>query len=601
VPQPTHHLADQALANLVNQFARPLDFLRELVQNSIDSGSPRIEISLAFHPEPDDASRGVLEIHVDDFGEGMNEAIIDDQLTRLFSSTKEDDLTKIGKFGIGFTSIFAIGPEAVLLRTGRNGQYWELLFHADRSFDKLRIDEPVAGTKITLYKRMVASEVPRFVDEARFVLSYWCQHSDVPISWWDRTQGTEAPAEATADPFAAFADGQDHGGAVAINRPLQLDEAVLAVQLNSGGTEIVAGLCDPPRFGFYNGGLTLLHTRSEDALGEHATTLGHISFKVKNDRLEHTLTRDNVLQDVHWTEALSHVQTTRELLLAALLDRIEQTVANGGDPAPWYRWLAKDRRSREDDQRVSDIRNRLLFRDHRGTPLTLVDIAAQESQLSFVLIASGETAFDDAVAKAGFVLLADDPALSELLQLCHTTRFSWISSWRTLKRADQAFVMPEVLDIGALDQAEQTLVAATQEHLRRAVGLRLSLPGASRVFAWAPQTQSVANRLGLAVGDFGGTDLGSEETLAINGPADTGVFQRPNTGGIGLPAFLHWRTLLVNRHHPLFRTATLAAGEDLEVAAYGLAQALLHAESVEPEASYRRMLAGATETWGWRQ
>ena len=121
------------------------------------------------------------------------------------------------------------------------------------------------------------------------------------------------------------------------------------------------------------------------------------------------------------------------------------------------------------------------------------------------------------------------------------------------------------------------------------------------MFAWAPQTQSVANRLGLAVGDFGGTDLGSEETLAINGPADTGVFQRPNTGGIGLPAFLHWRTLLVNRHHPLFRTATLAAGEDLEVAAYGLAQALLHAESVEPEASYRRMLAGATETWGWRQ
>ena len=42
----------------------------------------------------------------------MDEQIIDNELTRLFSSSKEDDLTKIGKFGIGFTSIFAIQPES---------------------------------------------------------------------------------------------------------------------------------------------------------------------------------------------------------------------------------------------------------------------------------------------------------------------------------------------------------------------------------------------------------------------------------------------------------------------------------------------------------
>ena len=35
-------------------------------------------------------------------GEGMNEEIIDHQLTRLFASGKAGDLTKIGKFGIGF-------------------------------------------------------------------------------------------------------------------------------------------------------------------------------------------------------------------------------------------------------------------------------------------------------------------------------------------------------------------------------------------------------------------------------------------------------------------------------------------------------------------
>src|SRR6478609_2793970 len=111
-------LAEQALANLVNQFARPLDFLRELAQNSIDAGSPRIDVSVSFTPPSPEETHGVLRIQVDDYGEGMDEDTIDNQLTRLFSSSKEHDLTKIGKFGIGFTSIFAIRPEAVLLRTG---------------------------------------------------------------------------------------------------------------------------------------------------------------------------------------------------------------------------------------------------------------------------------------------------------------------------------------------------------------------------------------------------------------------------------------------------------------------------------------------------
>ena len=109
--QAARGLADDALDNLVHQFARPLDFLRELVQNSIDAGTPRIEVRVRYTPaEPGDDKPGVVAIHVDDWGEGMDEAIIDSQLTRMFSSTKEDDLTKIGKFGIGFTSIFAIQP-----------------------------------------------------------------------------------------------------------------------------------------------------------------------------------------------------------------------------------------------------------------------------------------------------------------------------------------------------------------------------------------------------------------------------------------------------------------------------------------------------------
>ena len=138
-----------AVENLVTQFSGALDFYRELVQNSIDAGSAAIEVWMEYEAGADD--EGTIAIHVDDFGEGMNEEIIDGQLTRLFSSSKDGDLTKIGKFGIGFVSIFAPDPRAVLLHTGRGGEAWEVLFHPDRSFTKTKLETPVEGTQITLY------------------------------------------------------------------------------------------------------------------------------------------------------------------------------------------------------------------------------------------------------------------------------------------------------------------------------------------------------------------------------------------------------------------------------------------------------------------
>ena len=47
--------------------------------------------------------------------------IIETKLTRLFSSQKDGDRTKIGKFGIGFVSVFAIGPDVVAARLVAEG------------------------------------------------------------------------------------------------------------------------------------------------------------------------------------------------------------------------------------------------------------------------------------------------------------------------------------------------------------------------------------------------------------------------------------------------------------------------------------------------
>ena len=116
---------EDVLEQLVSQFVDPLCFLRELVQNAIDAGSTKIDVTCTFEDDSPllavagglvaaDASHGKAAelgtaiIRVVDFGEGMDGHIIDTRLTRLFSSDKEGDRTKLGKFGTGFISVFAL-------------------------------------------------------------------------------------------------------------------------------------------------------------------------------------------------------------------------------------------------------------------------------------------------------------------------------------------------------------------------------------------------------------------------------------------------------------------------------------------------------------
>ena len=582
----------QALDNLVNQFARPLDFLRELAQNSIDAGSPRIEVWVDYLPPRDDA-QGVLQIGVDDFGEGMDEAIIDDKLSRLFESTKDDDLTKIGKFGIGFTSIFAIAPDAVVLLTGRHGSWWKLHFHRDRTFSKLAYDEPVQGTKITLYKELPADQVEGFVRDARDNLAYWCEHSDCPITFHDRTQGEQAPVTDTADPFAAFADDVQHLGPQPINRPLDLD-ADLFVRHTEPGTEVVIGYEASPRFGYYNGGLTLLNTPHVDALGVFSEALGHLSFKVKNDRLEHTLTRDNVLQDDHWRQAMNVVIRARAQLRKALVDRVEAAVRDGHELPRWHRHLAEECASATGDDLARSLRKRTLFRDPWGRPLTAERVRAQRAQVGAVVLGEGDTQLHAMLDKQGIAIVADAPATRGLLQSMESPPlFEFLRVRHVYARADELFVLPDLVDPSALSAEERSLLERTRELMAAAVGLRLRVPATEAVFRYAPDPDGLLNRIELVVGDFGGMQLGSADVLALNGPRDKTVFARPGPRWLRLPGFLSWRSLLVNRHHPLFRAQVLASHEDLHLAAVGLAMALLHSEGLEGEASYLRLLEAA--------
>lgn len=319
-------VASQAVENLVTQFSSSYDFYRELVQNSIDAGSAAIDIWLDFIPDEAGGAGGVIEVHVDDSGDGMTEEIIDDQLTTLFSSSKENDLTKIGKFGIGFVSVFAPGPKGVLVQTGRDGEYWEVFFDHDRSFTKAPLATPVEGTQITLFIEGDRARYTEFVARSVETIDHWCRHSESEITFEDRAS-------------------QD-GVSIRINKPFSV-EGECMTQFERDGTEIVLAYSRTPVWGFYNKGLALAVVRGENDLVPAA--LRHVTFRIKSRYLEHTLSRETVMRDENYDKAMALVGeavrgTLRHNLvheIVALVQAVARESPSAGNQR--QRWTARER------------------------------------------------------------------------------------------------------------------------------------------------------------------------------------------------------------------------------------------------------------------
>lgn len=339
-----------ALDSLVTQFSSPFDCFRELVQNSIDANTPRIEVWTEYIAG--DAEVGTIAMHVDDMGEGMDERIVDDQLTRLFASNKENDLTKIGKFGIGFVSVFALAPKAVLVHTGRGGDCWEVLFHEDRSFSKTKLDVPVEGTQITIFVAGSFGRYREIVHGAHAALSKWCVHSTTEIEFEDRSP-----------------PGGPTDGPTAINAPFSV-EGECAVIDERPGTTIALAFSSGPIYGFYNRGLTLASTRAADQLLDHrAPRFEHISVKVKSRYLEHTLSRESVLRDENYEKAMKCLEEAANgPLVDALGDALAKLAAQPGWGVPeidTYARLAAFL-EREPPQSILRLQNRPILRTATG-------------------------------------------------------------------------------------------------------------------------------------------------------------------------------------------------------------------------------------------
>jgi hypothetical protein len=335
---------EHALDELVHQFGDPLAFLRELVQNAIDAGSEDIEVTVELEREGEGG--GAMVVSVRDFGEGMTRAIIEQKLTRLFSSAKDGDETKIGKFGIGFVSVFAIDPAAVVVDTGREGESWRIVFDRERRYRLRRMEEPFEGTCVRVYKTVGLAEFEAFRKRAREVVAYWCRHTDRDIRF----------------------DGEP------VNQPFDLATAVKTTYDDGFSRMVVGHLPSGETLGgYYNQGLTLVELRE--------TAYPGVAYKVSSPHLEHTLTRDNLIRDAGYERIENTVrEVVHDALLRSVFVELERAVLAGEAarlPALWRAaaWHVAHSPSRD------AVLGRAVVQRISGRPATLRELVGAEGPI----------------------------------------------------------------------------------------------------------------------------------------------------------------------------------------------------------------------------
>ncbi len=259
-----------AVGQMVRQFADPMAFLRELVQNSIDAGSTRIDVSV--DRERGDGERATpLTVSASDDGCGMDQETVERCLLVLFRSSKDRDATKIGKFGVGFFSVFAPGPTVVVVETGKGRDAPGLRLTLSPKYTYVLEETPGRrGTVVRLEFAKSAPEAERFAASVVKALSLWCPHVAIPLHVLVTGCGSS-----DCD--------------LRIDRPFELSAAVKVVAREGDGTVHGIALHPVGRSEFYNRGL-LLHVAPQPELPG-------VWWKVDSPRLHHTVSRDDVRRD----------------------------------------------------------------------------------------------------------------------------------------------------------------------------------------------------------------------------------------------------------------------------------------------------------------
>ncbi len=522
-----------AVGQMVRQFADPMAFLRELVQNGIDAGATALDVSLDWEA-PSDGPRGTLHATVTDDGSGMTQDVIERSLLVLFRSTKDRDPTKIGKFGVGFFSVFAQGPREVRVDTGTDASHGALRLRLRPDFSyELETAAPRRGTAVTLLLDRSEAEARAFADDAIEALSRWCPHVAVALS-------VEVRGLRDADRKAR------------IDRALSLDGDA-QVTHRAGPITWCLAASTTPRAAFYNRGILLHEVTS--------TLIAGVHLKVDSPELRHTLSRDDVRRDAAFQSVITRARALASGPLADSLAGALRTLAEA---------VATARHQGATHPRASEF-------------VSLLDVARKEpfsreaETLPWPLVAP--TAIDGA---------ARVWATFDVKGWFRTGRAHFAVD-RTPLALTLASRGVAVVDLGVAGDAHAHSLSSllTQCFGNAAVDVasRYCLPRAQRASALAGAARQLVMRVGALLGaaDLGGAALG-ELVGAGRDRAWIALRERVDFDRDSLVvdvdeeapfALARDRVVVLNASHPAVRAALAAAKRDAPVAAATLARLVL--------------------------
>ncbi|MFO0550100.1 MAG: ATP-binding protein [Polyangiaceae bacterium] len=289
---------------IAGQFTDPYAFVRELVQNAIDAGATQISVAI------DEQSDEVWTSVTDD-GSGMTLEVIEGPLLTIFSSGKEGDdkklggarsaggepspPDKIGRYGVGFMSVFAMSPTRVVVETWSAAGAFVVTLRPDHTYEVRRAsNREGSGTSVSI-ARSAADSPPDHRERLSRALRAWCRHVEIPIDLVHQGEPTRINR-----PLAV-------GSAISVSAVRGRVRAVVGAGYGGGSLSetddhLLTDAAASVEFaGFYGRGLTILESRAVPP------ALAGIRFKVESSAFSYTISRDDVRRDAVFAEAMELV------------------------------------------------------------------------------------------------------------------------------------------------------------------------------------------------------------------------------------------------------------------------------------------------------
>jgi molecular chaperone HtpG len=545
------------ISDVVEQFADPRAFYRELIQNAIDAGATVAHVELAWIASPvfSREGSGIARVSVRDDGCGMSQAVIESKLLVLFRSGKEGIEDAIGRFGIGFASVLAVEPELVTVKTCEgSGRTLTVHLRPDFTFDLFETEGGgPRGTVVTLDVPIALGAFATFARESRDAVERWCRHARLAIH------------------FTAVIDDGAPLFAERIDRPLDLDALVqVTASYDEERTTILVGVPngDDADAGFFNRGLTLWEP------SEPFDELGHVAFKVLDPGLGHTLSRDGVRRDRAFARTLRRIREVRDGALAVAAVEALTKAAQAREPTEYARLVVGITQSsvplHPDVLPVPTLEEPFVVPLGRLPRFRSQEIytGLEPSALSRALAADGTPVVDLRVITL--------PALWVLTSLVHAS---------TVAMEERACLITPLDDLGPPGHVITERVWSLLDQVHRAPKELAFVDVEGRGAAIGASSTGASGAAPLAVSV---PSLERAHLFRGDDPYDANPFRLLLRPAIG-----------IRRDHPLARAALRRAEVDVEVAAVALARALL----IEFEASDEKrdvsiVTAGITRVLG---